>query len=442
MRLRVASLAVLAALGSPVRAVPQPSAADPPSIAALQAWVDAVKSHQPGMQDKGVIETMHLVYKTRVHLNTAMPMFMRYLEMERLQTPAVTRDNEQRRAREIAHSVTQSPGREVFLKRAAVLHSDAAILTDRTGGFEDPTAPRPVPWSERSRAQASYAAPPLLTSRSLLKSRDGQVIGDASSNWNWPFARWLLDQVGPRPVNDARAAAPAPSGDRFSADWYHATAAYMFEQGLYADAALHLQRAVVMFPADPRILFDRGCYAEIAGMPMQQVLRSDPNGRGIGGIPDEAATNSDAMQWFRRALEGDSGFVEARVRLARLLGIAGEHEQALAEVQRALASAPKGEVAFYAHLFGGRAALALGRLDEARRHFTEAIALFPEAQSALLGQSQVALFASDLPGAVSPIKSLQTRSKDVPNDPWWAYHLGAGRDSHDLLVGLWATVPR
>jgi tetratricopeptide (TPR) repeat protein len=214
----------------------------------------------------------------------------------------------------------------------------------------------------------------------------------------------------------------------------------MLANGLYAEATPHVGHAVETLPRDPRLLFDSGCLAETYGLPLHQVLLADGHARHREtiGIPDADRTNASAEDWFRRALEADATFAEARVRLARLLDVHERHEQALAEIERALASQPHGIVAFYAHLFGGRAAQALGRMTDARRHYREALTLLPNAQSALIAYSHAALADGDMPATLAPMQTLRTGSNLIAADPWWYYHLGAGRDLDDLLADLWS----
>jgi tetratricopeptide (TPR) repeat protein len=174
---------------------------------------------------------------------------------------------------------------------------------------------------------------------------------------------------------------------------------------------------------------------------MQQILRVDrPNQR--MEIPSREVTNADAETWFLKALEVDPAFAEARVRLARLQDLAGRHEDALGEIERAFTANPRGVTLYYAHLFGGRAAQALGRLDEARQHYKEATAVFPAAQSALLAESQAALLAGDVTAALASTKQLGESTEPITADPWWSYHFGAGRDVTDLFAVLWKQIPR
>ena len=216
----------------------------------------------------------------------------------------------------------------------------------------------------------------------------------------------------------------------------------------------------MVLPDDGPALFDAACYAEVLGLPMHQALipgRDAAASRGGGGgaptwttpgsplalrIPPAERTNGDAERLYRRTLAVDPALVEARVRLARLLTLRQRHDEALAELNTALKGKPAASVAFYAHLFAGRAAEAVGKTDEARGHYRAALELFPDAQSALLASSRLALFESDVPAALAPIARLGPRSAVFTADPWWQYPLCSGRDADELLRALWTSVPR
>jgi hypothetical protein len=427
------------------------------SYGALQTWVKAVRSHTPGQTDVSVITVAGLSYETREDLNTGMSLFLAAL----MGWPVDTDNN---RTAEAIVAMGRAAGRD-FLKQAAVLHSDVAAYADLVPMRSISTRKRPTPRPqelqvERGRLPSKEVLPPLLRDERLLLSKDGEVIGQTVSSWNWPFARSLIDLLSAGRVrkifSDGR---PDRATDPFVSAWYHATTAFMFARGLYGEATPHLHHASMVLPDDALAVFDRACYAEILGLPMLQTLVPRPgaeqHARASGAptwstpassdppllMPSIEKTNGEAEQLFRRALQIDPLLVEARVRLARLLQVRGRHEEAAAELKTALGANPTGVVAFYAHLFAGRTLQALGQTSEAAQHYASASALFPDAQSAILGSSQVALFQADVPATLAPLERLGSRSSTLTADPWWYYDLAAGRDVNDLLRAMWAEVP-
>ena len=439
---------------------------DPVSgVEILEKWVAAVEGHTPGRPDEAVAMVAALSFQNRADLNKVMGLFFAVLTSKQFTGSKPV----EKHIVAMGLILKENPGRDVFLKRAVVLHSDTAIFRDK---FPEPVEPPSVAKPDRVSIDPNGGAmkisgrdedrqPPLLTRSRVILDKDGQVLGDQAVNWNWPFARSLLDFLStntgstPNPTQGPCRGAEcvgrvsrssSPAADPFPAAWYHATTAYMFANGLYGDATAHLRGAGEARPDDPLILFDRACYAEILGLPMHQILLGDTASASHSGtnlnIPGQQKTNAEAERLFRRALEVDPSLVEARVRLARLLDLRNQHEEAAAELATALAAKPAGFVAFYAHLFAGRAAQALGRIDEAARHYDEAIALFPDAQSALLARSQAALLGSDVPGVLAPVQHLGPRSLVFESDPWWQYQLAAGRDQDALMLEVWTAVRR
>src|SRR5262249_20305458 len=142
----------------------------------------------------------------------------------------------------------------------------------------------------------------LSTDRYVLHT-DGRVIGQRPANWNWGFARSLLDVFFP----DVNHPAIGSEADRvFAADWYHAVAAYMFANGRHRDLKKFLSRAADALADDQHVLFDRACFAETLGLPVYQVLPSDPGyvtpgpGHMLIEVPPEEKTDGEAERLFRR----------------------------------------------------------------------------------------------------------------------------------------------
>lgn len=430
------------------------------SAEALDRWVAAVRGHEPGKVDAAARSMAVLKYSERARLNPAMRMFLGALRGGML----ASKTDAQQRIADLFHSVRMDPGLGAFVRRAAVLHTDAAVFADDFPAFVDdapspePTAPRVTPdggLSTTRRVRPGEEPSPLLSNEAFVLHTDGRVVGQARADWNWVFARALLDLLlppaehrdSPGPCRGAAClGTPQHSGLATTADvafvgeWYHAVAAYLLAQGNHGDLRLHLEHGASMLPDDPRLLFDRGCLAEVLGSPLYQVLPGDPTYRTSHmtmTVPGEDRTDGEAEKLFRRAFAIDPAYTEARVRGARLLERRGLHDEASAELDAVFAGVQDRVVAFYAHLVAGRIAQARGRAADSLDHYTAALTLFASGQSALIGASQAAVMMSNVPLARSFTGRLDARAERYEADPWRLYGLGAGRDVNVLMAALW-----
>ena len=456
--IRAAAAVLLVCPATPAAAQRQ----TPASFATIDAWVKAVTAHVPGQPDAPAGAAVAMTYEQRRNLNTSLPLFLRVL-CER--DVVFTRSEFDKAITRLARATRLTVGPWVFLARAAVLHSDAVVFARRFPPAPD-DAPPPAPGG-------GGREPPLLTRERVTLTRDGEVYGDAPVRWHLPFARSLLDELL-RPVAQlvlpaecpADAACPGddmppsvaraprvfvptrpvtPADRAFVSEWYHAVTAYLFAQGMNGDATSHLQAAARVLPDDPRLLFDRGTYAETLGLPIYQAVRETVTARPntfVSRIPSEDKMNAEAEGLYRRALEIDAGYVEARVRLARLLERRARHDEAATHIAKALDAQPTGVVGFYARIVAGRVAAARRRYDEALQHYRAASTLYASAQSALLGASHAALMLADLPGTLAAIEPLGTDSARFDADPWLDYQLGAGREVNALMTELWTNASK
>jgi Flp pilus assembly protein TadD len=141
---------------------------------------------------------------------------------------------------------------------------------------------------------------------------------------------------------------------------------------------------------------------------------------------------------FRRALEFAPGHAESRVRLARVTGTLGRHEEAAAVLRQAIAGSGNRRLLYFANLFLGREEQVLGHHDGAREAFEQAASLFPEAQSPRLALSQLTWQSGDRRGAlraVSPVWTLPPVG-NARADPWWEYYTTHAAKAETLLAEL------
>src|SRR5207248_7243201 len=156
----------------------------------------------------------------------------------------------------------------------------------------------------------------------------------------------------------------------------------------------------------------------------------------------ERSNLRDAETYFRRAVEGDDAFVEARLRLGHVVGLLGRHEEASSHLQRALAGARDRAPQYHAAMFLGNEQQALGQRARARESYEKAAALYPRAQSPLLALTQLARGAGDRPGAWRAFQPLLTLPADesARADPWWGYYEGQDRNAAPLFSEVRALV--
>jgi tetratricopeptide (TPR) repeat protein len=198
-------------------------------------------------------------------------------------------------------------------------------------------------------------------------------------------------------------------------------------------------RALELFPNDPDVLFFvASIHEDFAGVRMQSVMRSMKGPRDVKfDVQEEGAELRLAEQLYKRALERNPTLAEARIRLGRVLGLRGRHQEAVEQL-RLGRTAEEPVLQFYAHLFLGREFEVLGNGGEARQSYERAAALEPTAQSPLLGLSRVAEQAGDRAAArefVARILALPPDDSDRA-DPWWVYEIVQARGLDGQLADL------
>jgi tetratricopeptide (TPR) repeat protein len=311
------------------------------------------------------------------------------------------------------------PRFDTFRQRAAVFHTDAAILGDLPLIVDPPkqAASRGV---DRSHPQQ----------RVDVRSTDGRVENFALANPNWDYARDMLDAVSLQ----RRSAIVAP--------WYRAIGAYFAAHDNLADALRHFEQAHGIVPDDPGVLFGEACFQETLGAPaVQNFARVTvlPNGFTLLGVTTPQTHFRRAETLLTRALSAQPDFVDARLRLGRVLATQGRQNDALPHFARVIAETRDPVLTYYAHLFAGDAALALDRASDARASYERALAAHPNAQAARIGLA-AALRASGNRGAavdaVMVTLTIPPQTRDSDDDPWWEYYKGDAANVERLLHEL------
>jgi uncharacterized protein (DUF1697 family)/tetratricopeptide (TPR) repeat protein len=407
------------ALDAQVPALP-PSGVVAHRVTVVREWVDAVLRHVPGETDAALLVTSTWnaedLRDAWLDVNVLNALLRRpaqgTFEVQqwgrRVRVEVPRQDLVAMRA--IATALIRRPGADVFRKRAAIFHMDAAMLL--------------VGDSADSTIYSSF----LLPRRIVVRAGDGEQEALHGGDVNWEFARVLLDAVR------------QPGDDLDVRLWYQATLAYKLAREQLDTP--HFDRALELFPKDANILFLNGALHDALADPrVQAVVRDAALPRGVQlEVESEAAQLRKAAGLFRRALEADPAHVESAVRYARILGRLGQHADA-AIYLRAIEDTTDPVLTYHAQLFLGVEEEALGRYEDARTAYEKALALFPRAQAPHLALSQLWHRTGDRVAArVALAPVLQPYGESASDDPWWIYRMTAGRQAHDLIAAAYRTI--
>jgi len=394
-------------------------ASDP--IARLEEWIVAVDSHAAGEEDDALAGLDKWSYAD-------FNLMRRYAEAL---VEAPTKDNPGRKARltllqkgELA-AISGLRDRylltarfDQFRRRAAILHTDAALLSRLPLVTNDP---QQQPAGGTSTPENDHVD---------VMSADGVVDSFRLANPNWFYARDMLDAIS---ISGRRPIVP---------QWYRTVAAYYAAHDNLADAYRHFEQAHRVVPDDPGVMYGEACFQETLGSPnIQNFARVTtlPGGYTLRGVFPSQRHFHNAETLLTRALAAQPEFLDAHLRLGRVLNAQRQFDAALPHLTKVIAGSSDPVLIYYAHLFSGDAMLGLERLPEARASYERAIALRPSSQAAHLGLATALRAAGDRTAAIEAVMATATLppgERDGRDDPWWDYYKGDAANVERLLSEL------
>jgi tetratricopeptide (TPR) repeat protein len=424
----------------------------------LERWLDAVFRHNPGLIDDGIVDIgkwsnvelqILLVDATAVvriirtpslatsHAGLSMtlpggqgqtPRPVRYApaEVTRLKQlacaigglvdaaacewtrPAITEDRVLASLASRAAAIRNDLNANFIVRRGGLLHSDVVML-----GL---AAPREM---SLSASQQSVR----------MSISDGHQAGLMNNDLHWELARQLIDLVAAPGTMK-----PAPGGDAMVRRWYVATSAWLQHDGHYDNT--HVAHGREIFPDDPDLFMLTGALHESYASPaIQTAVRSAVLPTGIKlGVESARTEIRDAERFLRRATELKPDFAEAHIRLGHVLALMGRDAEAAEHLRTGLAATDEKLLQYYGSLFLGAVEERLAHDDAAKTAYERAAVLYPDAQSPLLGLSEVARHQGHRDEALRQIEkvyALERGSRD--DEPWWTYAYAQGRHADELL---------
>jgi tetratricopeptide (TPR) repeat protein len=269
---------------------------------------------------------------------------------------------------------------------------------------------------------------------------DGQQTGVLQRSAHWPIARQIAAELSTRPAERPRVI-----------EWYRATAALMQQWGDCDLLGPHLEGGQALFADDPVLALYQGTLRQTMGDPrLHEYVRKRGSAEGYGNAPlasrngpvPTAASRLPirtrvelgiAERELRRALTLDPTLHEARVRLAHVLSVLGDHRQAAEVVRPALDAALPPFTEFYAAVILGRSVEQLGRFEEAGAAYARAATRFPGAQSAEIGRSRVELAQGRAADTLKILVDVVGPYSTEQPDPWLDYLKRHDPDAGTLL---------
>jgi len=162
------------------------------TVSALTRWLSAIDHHAPRARDEALAYAWDLTVDERADLNDGIGFFFAALMGDELK---IRSPFEERLA-----ALGRGRGNaQRFLRRATLFHTDAAV--ERPAGRWAPAAPA------GSKGRSIDPLSPLFRSGRAFIDNDGEYAGRSEKDWNWSFARYLIELSAPRLADDRFAAA-------------------------------------------------------------------------------------------------------------------------------------------------------------------------------------------------------------------------------------------
>jgi len=302
---------------------------------------------------------------------------------------------------ELAARVTRI-GVNAVCRRAVALHTDVATL-----------AP--------DLAAAAGGSMPMSAPLQIFVG-DGASLGSVNVSPQWEVARMVATRVRPDPARDP-----------FVRRWYRATVLHQHAGETFD--SLQLQRGLALLPDDPMLLFAAGCEREaFAGPVFQEFARQLEDARMRPDFGDAAGELRRAEQYFRRVVDAEPTFTEAAVHLGRVLGLRGQHVEAVGLLTAATDAGGDAFVTYYAALFLGAECEALQRLADAEAAYTRAAQTMPLSRLPHLALAHLARQSGEREDSVDRLRrALGPLPDDPAAEPWYVYRQSHARGAADAM---------
>jgi hypothetical protein len=228
-----------------------------------------------------------------------------------------------------------------------------------------------------------------------------------------------------------------PEQMAFLRAWYHALGVFFLGSYWDLDAIALLETGLERFPDDVSITLALGQAYETRGtFSAGDVLESLRTDSSKGPWKERKYPLREAETIYRGLLTRDPLLSEARLRLGRVLAIAGRDDLALTELRLA-ATSNDARLRYLAHLFAGDALRRSSQLVAARPEFKQALDAWPGGQAAALSLAETLHSLGERRDAASELTTaIEDGAEPTRSDPFRAYSFGDRADQKQLLEAV------
>jgi VWFA-related protein len=163
------------------------------------------------------------------------------------------------------------------------------------------------------------------------------------------------------------------------------------------------------------------------GAGMSHELSAFPDGLAVAGAAPTQGAAEEAERCYREAVRIAPGLPEARLRLGRVLRVAGALDEAERELAAAVAAGGEGSLTALAHVFWGELRETRRDAEGAIEHYRSALAMDRECQTAAFALSEALHRLGRYREAADSLAPALLTGDPAGLSPWHAYHVGSGR---------------
>ena len=306
------------------------------------------------------------------------------------------------------------------------------------------TTPRVAAAAEAAAlaSQRDHAEPPFPLRAAVMLHMDVDEAARRPQAGGWEQPRPCPGRHADIAARYARLLAWRTETKDFARRFFVALAHRSHWDACLPDAQRWAGEGLKLFPRDPELLLAAGSALEQSATLWLGVSIADPamttsyRQAALHSASERRTLLERARGMFADATASDPEFVQARIRLGRVLWRLGRRQEAQAALEQAVAGPADPTLLYLAHLFLGRVHEDSGRLEPALRHYRLALGLDPKAQTAAIALSHALRLAGEAEESRQVLLMALAVAGLRARDAYWDYLVGDALRVEDEFAAL------